>query len=423
MIDIRLLRDNIEEVRIALSKKGFVLDVDRFHVLESKRKTLQADTQALQQKRNEVSKMIGMKKAKGENADALMDEMKIINDELAKNETVLATLLAELNAFYQSLPNLPHDTVPLGDSEKDNREERRVGDIPVFDFEPKSHDDIGEHYQQMDFAMGSKLTGARFVVLRQRIAKLHRALIQCMLDIHTTKHGYEEVYVPYIVNAHSLRGTGQLPKFEDDLFKLRGEEDYYLISTAEIPVTNFVRDELLSVNDLPKRWVCHTPCFRSEAGSYGRDTKGMIRQHQFEKVELVWVVHPDKSYEALETLTSHAEAILQTLKLPYRVITLCTKDMGANATKTYDIEVWLPSQHTYREISSCSNYESFQARRLQARFREEGSKESQFVHTLNGSGLAVGRTLVAILENYQEKDGRVRIPDALKVYMGEGDYV
>ena len=336
---------------------------------------------------------------------------------LLRRKALLDALLQEMEAITLRLPNIPHESVPIGRDEQDNQEIRRWGDVPVFDFDVKSHDELGEALGQMDFALASKITGSRFVVMTSSLAKLHRALIQFMLDIHTQEHGYQEIYVPFIVNADSLRGTGQLPKFEEDLFKLQGDAGFYLTSTAEIPVTNTVRDMILNVESLPIRYACHSPCFRSEAGSYGKDTKGLIRQHQFEKVELVWVTTPESSYDALEALTRHAETILQRLQLPYRVLSLCTGDLG-NAAKTYDLEVWLPSQKCYREISSCSNMESFQARRMQTRFRDPVTQEMTFAHTLNGSGLAVGRTLVAIMENYQDKDGRIHIPSALRQYMG-----
>lgn len=327
-------------------------------------------------------------------------------------------MLEQIEAIALRLPNIPHESVPVGEDEHQNQEVRRWGNIPTFDFPVKSHDELGENLNQMDFALAAKLTGSRFVVMKNHLARLHRALIQFMLDVHTQHHGYQEIYVPYIVNADSLLGTGQLPKFEEDLFKLTGEHGYYLIPTAEIPVTNTVRDVLLEERALPIRHACHSPCFRSEAGSYGKDTKGMIRQHQFEKVELVWITKPEDSYAALEQLVSHAETILQRLELPYRVVSLCTGDLGPSSAKTYDLEVWLPSQNMYREISSCSNMEAFQARRMKARYRKEQSREIELVHTLNGSGLAVGRTLVALMENYQDKEGNIHIPMALRPYLG-----
>lgn len=418
MLDPHLLRENPEFVAEQLATRGFVFDVDAFRQLETSRKSLQIATQALQQERNERSTEIGKAKSRGEDITPLRDAVNNVSVELEAKKTELATVLAQLDEITLGLPNLPHESVPVGKDEKDNVEVRRWGSIPEFDFDVKSHDELGEALGQMDFALAAKITGSRFVVMKAQLARLHRALTQFMLDVHTEAHGYQEIYVPYIVNADSLLGTGQLPKFEADLFKLTGDSNYYLTSTAEIPVTNTVRDVILEADVLPLRYVCHSPCFRSEAGSYGRDTKGMIRQHQFEKVELVWVTTPESSYDALEQLTTHAEAILQRLKLPYRVLSLCTGDFGATATKTYDLEVWLPSQNTYREISSCSNTESFQARRMKARYRNAQTHEIELVHTLNGSGLAVGRTLVAVMENYQDKMGNIHIPEALKPYLG-----
>lgn len=417
MLDSQLLRDNPQHVAKQLLKRGFRFDVEAFTTLEETRKTLQVATQALQNERNQRSKAIGQAKARGEDIEPMRQEVNRLGDELDSKKLELDKVLQQLDDILLSLPNLPHSSVPEGKDENDNVEVRRWGTVPKLDFNVQSHDELGEALGQMDFALAAKITGSRFVVMKAQIARLHRALIQFMLDIHTEEHGYQEIYVPYIVNADSLLGTGQLPKFEADLFKLKGEENYYLTSTAEIPVTNTVRDTILNPDVLPIRYTCHSPCFRSEAGSYGKDTKGMIRQHQFEKVELVWITTPENSYDALEQLTSHAEVILQRLQLPYRVVTLCTGDMGAGSAKTYDIEVWLPSQNTYREISSCSNMEAFQARRLKARYRHNETREMELVHTLNGSGLAVGRTLVAILENYQDKEGNIHIPDALKPYM------
>lgn len=416
MIDPQLLRDSPQLVAQRLATRGFQFDADAFIELESRRKTLQMATQALQAQRNQRSKEIGLAKQRKEDITAMRDEVGRIADEMDEKKEQLDAILLEIEAITLRLPNLPHESVPIGRDEQDNQEIRRWGEIPVFDFDVQSHDELGDALNQMDFALASKITGSRFVVLRSHLAKLHRALIQFMMDIHTEEHGYQEIYVPYIVNADSLRGTGQLPKFEEDLFKLQGDAGFYLTSTAEIPVTNTVRDMILDVETLPIRNVCHSPCFRSEAGSYGKDTKGLIRQHQFEKVELVWVTTKEASYDALETLTQHAETILQRLQLPYRVLSLCTGDLG-NAAKTYDLEVWLPSQNCYREISSCSNMEAFQARRMQTRYRDPITQEMTFVHTLNGSGLAVGRTLVAIMENYQDKDGRIHIPAALRPYM------
>lgn len=418
MLDSQLMRENPQFVADELSKRGFQFDVKAFQELEEKRKALQVATQALQNERNQRSKAIGQAKAKGEDIEPMREEVKRLGDELEEKKAELDRLLIHIDMIMLSLPNLPHASVPVGADENDNEEVRRWGEIPTFDFQVKPHDELGEALGQMDFSLAAKITGSRFVVMKGQLARLHRALIQFMLDIHVNEHGYQEIYVPYIVNSDSLLGTGQLPKFEEDLFKISGEQGYYLTSTAEIPVTNTVRDSILSVEDLPIRHACHSPCFRSEAGSYGKDTKGMIRQHQFEKVELVWVTTAETSYDALEKLTHHAETILQRLELPYRVLTLCTGDMGFGAAKTYDLEVWLPSQNTYREISSCSNMEAFQARRMQTRYRHPETKEMTLAHTLNGSGLAVGRTLVAIMENYQDKDGNIRIPHALRPYLG-----
>lgn len=418
MLEPHLLRDNPELVAQHLAKRGFHFDAQAFARLEEQRKTLQVETQTLQSERNQRSKAIGIAKARGEDIEAMRESVNQLGAVLEQKKQELDQLLQQIDTQTFSLPNIPHESVPIGDDETANVEIRRWGDVPQFDFPVKAHDELGEATGKMDFSLAVKITGSRFIVMKSDLAKLHRALIQFMLDVHTSHHGYQEIYVPYIVNSASLFGTGQLPKFEDDLFKLNGDDGYYLIPTAEIPVTNTVRDTILSTESLPVRYACHTPCFRSEAGSYGRDTKGMIRQHQFEKVELVWITAADKSYEALEQLTSHAESILQRLKLPYRVMALCTGDIGPSAAKTYDLEVWLPSQNTYREISSCSNMEAFQARRLKARYRHPETQETTPVHTLNGSGLAVGRTLVAIMENFQDKDGNIHIPEDLQSYMG-----
>lgn len=418
MLDPHLLRDNPQYIADQLGKRGFKFDVPAFVALEAQRKALQVATQALQNERNQRSKDIGLAKSRNEDITPMRVDVGRISDEMEAKKAELAAVLAQIEDISLKLPNIPHASVPVGRDEQDNQEIRRWGTIPTFDFEVKSHDALGEDLGQMDFALASKITGSRFVVMKSQLAKLHRALIQFMLDVHTEEHGYQEIYVPYIVNADSLRGTGQLPKFEEDLFKLQGDAGYYLTSTAEIPVTNTVRDMILNVETLPIRYACHSPCFRSEAGSYGKDTKGLIRQHQFEKVELVWVTTSESSYEALEQLTAHAESILQRLELPYRVLSLCTGDMGASAAKTYDLEVWLPSQNTYREISSCSNTESFQARRMQSRYKNPITNEMELVHTLNGSGLAVGRTLVAIMENFQDKNGNIHIPKVLQKYMG-----
>lgn len=419
MLDNALLREQTDLVAEKLAQRGFYFDVAAFKVLEEKRKFLQISTQELQNARNTQSKSIGQAKARGENVDILMQEVSRLGSELDSKKTELEAVLADLEKIIMRLPNIPHDSVPVGKDEHDNLPIRQWGDIPHFDFPVKSHDELGEALGQMNFALAAKITGSRFVVLQGQLARLHRALIQFMLDIHTLEHGYQELYVPYIVNADSLTGTGQLPGLEEDVFKLVGDSNYYLIPTAEVPVTNLVRNTIINQADLPLRFVCHTPCFRSEAGSYGKDTKGMIRQHQFEKVELLYVTTPDTSLQMLEVLTSHAENILQRLELPYRVVALCTGDLGNGSAKTYDLEVWLPSQNTYREISSCSNYEAYQGRRMKARYREEQSGNTEWVHTLNGSGLAVGRTLVAIMENYQDKEGNIHIPHALRPYLGD----
>ena len=418
MLDSQLLRDNPEIVAAQLLRRGFTFDSDTFIALDEKRKTLQVETQALQNERNIKSKAIGEAKARGEDIEPMRANVAQLGVKLEQQKSGLESVLNQLEQLTLSLPNIPHESVPIGKDERDNQEVRRWGSIPNFDFPAKSHDELGETLGQMDFALAAKITGSRFVVMKNQLARVHRALIQFMLDTHTQKHDYQEIYVPYIVNSESLFGTGQLPKFEEDLFKLTGDSQYYLTSTAEIPVTNTVRDTILTAETLPIRYACHSPCFRSEAGSYGKDTKGMIRQHQFEKVELVWITKHQDSYQALEQLTQHAEAILQALELPYRVMALCAGDMGASSAKTYDIEVWLPSQNTYREISSCSNMEAFQARRMKARYKNPITNEIELVHTLNGSGLAVGRTLVAIMENYQDKDGNIHIPSILKPYLG-----
>jgi seryl-tRNA synthetase len=422
MLDIQLLRTQLDTTAQALAARKFVLDTAAFQLLEDERKLLQTGTQELQARRNSLSKQIGMLKGKGEDASAVMAEVGGIGDELKTNEEKLAALQEKLNDFLAIIPNLPHASVPVGKDESDNVEVRRWGAPRAFDFEVKDHVDVGTPLG-LDFDTGAKLSGARFTFMRGGIAKLHRALAQFMLDVQTNEHGYTECYTPYIVNAETLRGTGQLPKFEADLFAAKkggqeGEgEALYLIPTSEVTLTNSVRGDLLSAAELPIKLTGHTPCFRSEAGSYGRDTRGMIRQHQFDKVEMVQIVHPDHSYAALDEMVGHAEAILQKLELPYRVVSLCTGDMGFGATKTFDLEVWLPAQNAYREISSVSNCEAFQARRMQTRFKNAQGK-NEFVHTLNGSGLAVGRTLVAVLENYQQADGSVLIPAVLRPYLG-----
>ena len=423
MLDPKRLRNDLDEVAAQLARRGFVLDVDNIRALEQRRKTLQVETEQLQNERKVRSKAIGQAKAKGDNVEPLMAEVAEIGERVKLAEQELASLQTELETIALGIPNILEASVPDGKDENANVEIRRWGEPTAFDFTPKDHVDLGMPNGWMDFDAGAKLTGSRFVVLRAAMARLHRALIQFMLDTHTQVHGYSEVYTPYMVNADSLRGTGQLPKFEEDLFKLNNEQGYYLIPTAEVPVTNLVRDTIVDAADLPLKYACHTPCFRSEAGSYGKDTRGLIRQHQFEKVEMVKMVKPEDSWAELESLTGNAEAILQKLGLPYRVIVLCAGDTGFSSAKTYDIEVWLPGQQKYREISSCSNFLDFQARRMMARYRNPETGKPELLHTLNGSGLAVGRTLVAVLENYQEADGRIRIPEVLKGYMGGADYL
>ena len=419
MLDIQWLRNDLERVTERLGTRGYPFDPAQFQALESERKEVQVRTQSLQSERNQLAKHIGQCKARQEDATDALEQAAAVNQQLGELEARLVDLQKRLEALLLMLPNLPHESVPVGRDEQDNVELRRVGTPPVFDFPVRDHVDLGETLGLLDFKASSKLSGARFSVLKGGLARLHRALAQFMLDTHTRAHGYLEAYVPYLVNAETLRGTGQLPRFEADLFAVpRGEQEtHYLIPTAEVPLTNLVRDEILREADLPLRLTAHTPCFRSEAGAYGKDVRGLIRQHQFDKVELVQIVHPDRSYEALEELTGHAERILQLLELPYRVITLCTGDMGAGSSKTYDLEVWLPAQQTYREISSCSNCEAYQARRMQARFRNQAGR-TELVHTLNGSGVAVGRALVAVLEKYQTASGAVRIPTVLRPYMG-----
>ncbi|HEX5514088.1 MAG TPA: serine--tRNA ligase [Gammaproteobacteria bacterium] len=422
MLDSRRLRSNLAEVAAALSRRGYQLDTERYTALEERRKALQVETQELQNERNARSKAIGQAKARGEDIEPMRARVSEIGARLDQVAKALEEVQSELDAFLLDVPNTPHESVPDGRDENDNVEVRRWGQPPSFDFKPLDHVALGAMHG-MDFEAASKVAGSRFVVLKGELAQLHRALIQFMLDLHTSEHGYQEVYVPYLVNADSMRGTGQLPKFEQDLFAVKGEPGFYLIPTAEVPVTNLARDEIIDAKDMPQRLVCHTPCFRSEAGSYGKDVRGMIRQHQFEKVELVQMVKPSESYQALEALTGHAETVLQRLQLPYRVVALCAGDMGFSAAKTYDIEVWLPGQERYREISSCSNFEDFQARRMQARWRNPETGKPELLHTLNGSGLAVGRCLVALLENNQEADGRIRLPEALRPYMGGRDYL
>ena len=417
MLDPKRLRTELDEVARQLARRGLQLDTGRIRELEEQRKSLQVQTQELQNERNTRSKSIGKAKAAGEDIQPLLDEVASLGDQLKAAEESLNEVQTALREIALGMPNVPHESVPEGQDEEDNREERTWGEIPQFDFEPKDHVDLGEALGGLDFDAAAKLTGSRFVVMSGALARLHRALTQFMLDTHTGEHGYTETYVPYLVNSDSLFGTGQLPKFEADLFRLEGT-DFRLIPTAEVPVTNLVRDVIVEADDMPRKWVAHTPCFRSEAGAYGKDTRGMIRQHQFDKVELVQAVRPEESFDALEQLTGHAEAILQKLGLAYRVVTLCTGDLGFSSTKTYDLEVWLPGQGKYREISSCSNFVDFQARRLQARWRNPETGKPELLHTLNGSGLAVGRTLVAVLENYQQADGSVRVPEVLRPYMG-----
>ncbi len=415
MFDIQLLRKDIQAVADRLASRGMTLDTAGITALEAERKDIQTQTQDMQAKRNGLSKQIGIAKGKGEDTAPIMAEVAGLGDALKHLEDRLEGIQDELNQILMTLPNLPHESVPNGKGEADNVELRRVGEPRSFDFPVKDHVDLGESLDLLDFATATKIASSRFILMRGDLARLHRALVQFMLDVHTREHGYEEVYVPYLVNADSMRGTGQLPKFEEDLFKLTN--GMYLIPTAEVPVTNIVRDEIIANENLPIKMVAHTPCFRSEAGSYGRDTRGMIRQHQFDKVEMVQLVRPEDSYAALDELTGHAEAILNKLDLPYRVVALCAGDLGFSAAKTYDLEVWLPGQNTYREISSCSNFEAFQARRMRARYRSDKGKP-ELLHTLNGSGLAVGRTLVAVLENYQDADGGIVIPEVLRPFMG-----
>ncbi|HEY9052352.1 MAG TPA: serine--tRNA ligase [Gammaproteobacteria bacterium] len=450
MLDPKLLRTDIDDVASKLAARGFKLDVAAFNTLEAQRKELQIKTQDLQNERNTKSKNIGKAKAQGQDIKPLLDEVANLGSALDAAKSKLDEVQAQLDAMLMGIPNIPHESVPAGLSEADNVEIRKWGEPTQLGFEPKDHVALGAPNEWLDFETAVKLTGSRFVVMRGHMARLHRALIQFMLDLHTGEHGYQEVYVPYMVNADSLRGTGQLPKFEEDLFEIprrgfqstqasidaaaqgddyqRGnpnnsplfvsKDSWYLIPTAEVPVTNIVRDEIIDTDKMPLRFACHTPCFRSEAGSYGKDTRGMIRQHQFEKVELVQMVKPEDSWNALEELTGHAEKVLQLLELPYRVLALCAGDMGFSSAKTYDLEVWLPGQQAYREISSCSNFGDFQARRMSARWRNAETGKPELLHTLNGSALAVGRTLVAILENYQQADGSIRIPEVLQKYMG-----
>ena len=442
MLDPQLLRNNLEETAVLLKRRGYEFDTKQFAALEEQRKTLQVDAQALQAERNKKSKNIGKAKASGEDIQPLLDEVSSLGAKLEEAEKALTVVQEDMHNIMMAMPNVPDESVPNGKSEDDNVEIRKWGEPKQFDFDVKDHVDLGEALGQLDFETGAKIAGSRFAVMNAGIANMHRALTQFMLDLHTTEHGYTETYVPYLVNSKSLEGTGQLPKFEEDLFKIYTEDNitssvdivsskpngegelsvikpaFYLIPTAEVPVTNIVRDTITEDGAMPRKFVCHTPCFRSEAGSYGRDTRGMIRQHQFEKVELVQIITADQSEQAHEELTSHAEAVLQKLNLPYRMVNLCTGDIGFSSRKTYDLEVWLPGQNKYREISSCSNFGDFQARRLKARWRNPETGKPELVHTVNGSGLAVGRTLVAIMENYQDEKGCIHVPEVLQSYMG-----
>lgn len=418
MLEPRWIRSQPDQVAALLARRGYEMDVREWRSLEDRRKALQVEVEELRNRRNIQSKAIGKAKARGEETTALMASVGELGQRLKKAEAELQAIQEQLGDWLMGLPNVPHSSVPEGADESHNVEIRRWGEPRDFDFPPADHVALGEPGRRVDFAAAATIAGSRFVVLRAEMARLHRALAQMMLDWHVLRHGYEEVHVPYLVNSAALTGTGQLPKFEEDLFRLSGDSGYYLIPTAEVPLTNLVRDMLLETERLPLRLVAHTPCFRSEAGAYGKDVRGMIRQHQFDKVELVQIVRPEESYQALETLTEHAEAILQALELPYRVVALCAGDMGFSAAKTYDLEVWLPSQSRYREISSCSNCEAFQARRMKARYRHPDTGRPEPVHTLNGSGVAVGRAMVALLENHQESDGGIRIPKALRAYLG-----
>ncbi|MEQ5348754.1 serine--tRNA ligase [Proteus sp. WDL240414] len=428
MLDPNLLRNELDAVAEKLARRGFILNVEKIRQQEERRKVLQVETESLQAERNSRSKSIGAAKARGEDIEPLRQEVNLLGEKLEAAKAELEVLQAEIRDYVLTIPNMPDDAVPNGKDDSENVEVSRWGTPKTYDFELKDHVTLGELTDGLDFASAVKITGSRFVVMKGQVARLHRAITQFMLDLHTEEHGYQEMYVPYLVNHATLYGTGQLPKFSEDLFHTKpleeeAESQYALIPTAEVPVTNMVRDVILEEDDLPLKMTAHTPCFRSEAGSYGRDTRGLIRMHQFDKVELVQIAHPEKSMEALEVLTGHAEKVLQLLNLPYRKVVLCTGDMGFGSRKTYDLEVWVPAQNTYREISSCSNMWDFQARRMQARFRSKGDKKIQLVHTLNGSGLAVGRTLVAIMENYQMADGRIEIPEVLRPYMKGLEYI
>jgi seryl-tRNA synthetase len=423
LLDSKQLRSDPDKVAANLARRGFTLDVSAFNSLDERRKTAQLDSDRVRAERNANAKAVGMAKGKGEDASALLARAEELTGQLAASDAAITSVQSELDAWQLGLPNTLHESVPDGRDESANQEVRRWGEPRKFDFTPKDHVELGEKLGGLDFETAAKISGARFSVMRGSVARLHRALAQFMLDLHTREHGYTELYVPYLVSASTLQGTGQLPKFEADLFRIQGEQGFYLIPTAEVPATNLVRDSIVEANRLPIKLVAHTPCFRSEAGAAGKDTRGLIRQHQFEKVELVHISTPADSYAALEELTGHAEKVLQKLELPYRVLALCAGDVGFAAAKTYDIEVWLPAQDKYREISSCSNCEGFQARRMQARWRNPATGKPEPLHTLNGSGVAVGRALVAILENYQNADGSITVPGALRGYMGGIDRI
>jgi len=423
MIDPKLLRQSTAEVATNLARRGFEFDAKAYLALDDRRRELQVETERLQNERNTSAKQVGKAKAQGEDIAPLLASVRDLGEQLDASESALRDVQTALRDIELGLPNLLAGDVPDGNSDEDNTEVRRWGEPGAFDFEPRDHIEIGENLGMLDFESASRISGARFAVMTGALARMQRALIQFMLDLHTREHGYTETYVPYLVQAAALVGTGQLPKFEEDLFQTRTETPYFLIPTAEVPVTNLARDVIFDAGQLPLRHVAHTPCFRSEAGSYGQDTRGMIRQHQFEKVELVQFVAPDKSMDALEELTGHAEVVLQRLELPYRVVTLCSGDIGFGSTKTYDIEVWLPGQQKFREISSCSNYNDFQARRMKARWRNPESGKPELIHTLNGSGVAAGRALIAVMENYQQADGSIRVPDVLRPYMGDTDII
>ena len=423
MIDPKLLRQSAKEVADNLARRGHQFDADAYLALDEQRKTLQVDTEALRNERNTSAKAIGEAKASGQDVEPLLAAVKDLGDRLDASESKMSRVQEAVQSIELGLPNLLHDDVPTGRDESENQEVRRWGDVPEFDFEPKDHVDLGTTLGMLDFDAASRISGSRFAVMRGPLARMQRALIQFMLDVHTSENDYQETYVPYLVQSDALKGTGQLPKFEEDLFKTEGETPYYLIPTAEVPLTNLTRESILDADELPKRLAAHTPCFRSEAGSYGKDTRGMIRQHQFEKVELVHLVRPEDSYDALEELTANAEKILQRLELPYRVVTLCSGDVGFASAKTYDLEVWLPGQQKYREISSCSNCTDFQARRMQARWRNPETGKPELLHTLNGSGVAAGRALIGIMENYQQADGSIRIPKVLLPYMAGAELI